>query len=116
MECQTFEPKKPDLRAEEAAAVLADQLGRENALAAVGFAECLSPRNLRLHMIPLVRLDDGFMAAFHIILRDFPFVALELLLQEVHGKGLLEKRVTFVLLVLENAHDRGLAPSAAAAG
>ena len=101
----------PDLGAVEAAAVLADQFGGQGAFSAVGVTKSLSSCKLRLHMIPLVRLDDVGVAALHIILGYFALVGLHLLLQKIHRERLLKERISFVLLIGENTVYRSLTPS-----
>ena len=61
-------------------------------------------------MIPFVRIDNGGMAAFHIVLRHLTLVGLHFLFQEIDREGFLEQRIALVLFVLQNAGDRGLAP------
>ena len=69
----------PDLGAEVFAAVAAFQLCRERAAAVMAPPCVLPPLYLRLHELPFCRLDDGVMAALHIILRHLPFIRLAFL-------------------------------------
>jgi len=69
----------PDLGAEVFATVAAFQLCRERAAAVMAPPRVLPPLHLRLHELPFRRLDDGVVAALHIILRHLPFVRLPLL-------------------------------------
>jgi len=62
----------PDLGAEVFPAVAAFQLCRERAAAVMAPPRVLPPLYLRLHELPLRRLDDGVMAALHVILRHLP--------------------------------------------
>ena len=100
----------PDLGTEEGTAILADQLGRKNTFTAVGFAQSLPSGKLRLHLFPFVRLNDGGVAARHIILRHLALVGFHLLFQKVDCEFLLEQRITLVFFVLKDAGDRSLAP------
>ena len=56
------------------------------------------------------------MVIFHIVLRDFALIDFGLLSQEIHGVGLLQKRIALVFLVAENAADGRNAPFFLAAG
>ena len=100
----------PDLGAKEGTAVLADQFGRKNAFAAVGFPQGLSSCKLCLHLIPFVRLNDGGVATRHIILWDFALVGLHFLFQKVHRELLVEQCITLVFFVLKDTGDRSFAP------
>ena len=66
-----------------------------------GFADV--PEDAACYLLKYLRADDGFVIAFHIILRNFSLVDLFLLGEEVHRVGLLKKRVALVLLVGKNA-------------
>lgn len=66
----------PHLGAEVFSAVPAFQLCGEHAAAVMAPPRVLPPLYLRLHELPFCRLDDGVVAALHIILRHFPFVRL----------------------------------------
>ena len=100
----------PYLGTEEGTAILADQFGRKDAFAAVGFAQGLPSGKLRLHLLPFVRLNDGGMTARHIILWDFTLVGLHFLFQKIYREFLLEQCITLVFLILKDTGDRGLAP------
>ena len=100
----------PDLGAKEGAAVLTDQFSRKNAFAAVGFPQGPSSGKLCLHLLPFVRLNDGGVAARHIILWDFTLVGLYFLFQKIHREFLLEQCITLVFFVLKDTGDRSLAP------
>lgn len=78
------------------------------ALAALGY--------FPLHHLEHFRVDDGFMVILDIVLRDFAFVDLGLLGQEINGVAFLKERITFVLLVAEDTFDCGDAPFLLAAG
>lgn len=80
----------PDLGTEEGTAILADQFGRKNAFATVGFAQGLPSGELCLHLLPFVRLNDGGMAAFLIILRNFALIDFLLFGEEIHRELLLK--------------------------
>ena len=100
----------PDLGAEVFAAVAAFQLCRERAAAVMAPPQVLPPLYLHLHELPLRRLDDGVMAALHIILRNFPFVRLALLGKEVHRVALLQAGIAFVLFVGKDVLHRPVPP------
>ena len=88
-----------DLGAEVFPAVSAFQLCRERAAAVMAPPRVLPPLYLRLHELPLRSLDDGVMAALHIILRHFPLVRLAFLGKEIHSVTLLQAGIAFVFLV-----------------
>ena len=69
-----------------------------------------------LHHLEHFRVDDGFMVVLDIVLRDFAFVDLGLLGQEIDGVAFLKERIAFVLLIAEDALDGGDAPFFLAAG
>ena len=64
-----------------------------------GFTDC----HLRLHLFPLVRINDRRVALFHYVLRDLALVHLHLLGKEIHGELLLQDRAALVLLVRQDA-------------
>lgn len=66
----------PQLRAVKFAAVTADDSGAKNAVAAVFSPQCISPLELNLHHILLLRADNGRMAVFDIVLRNLALVEL----------------------------------------
>jgi hypothetical protein len=55
-------------------------------------------------------------ASFHVILRNDPLIGDPLLIQEVRGDGLLQKRVTDVLLVAQDFLERARQPVFVASG
>ena len=67
----------PDFYAEEPAAVLTDQLRRQNGGGAVRFARFLSAGDLLLHNIPISRNDDRCVTVLNVILRKLPVVFLD---------------------------------------
>lgn len=69
-----------------------------------------------LHHLKHFRVDDGFMVILDVVLRDFAFVDLGLLGQEIDGVAFLKERITFVLLIAEDTFDGGDAPFLLAAG
>ena len=89
----------PHLGAEVCPAVAAFQLCGECAAAVMAPPRVLPPLYLRLHELPLRRLNDGVMAALHIVLRHLPFVRLPLLGKEVHRVAFLQAGVALVFLV-----------------
>ena len=72
--------------------------------------------HLALHHLEGLRIDDGLVVAFNVILRNLALVGLRLLGQEIHSVTLLQQGITLVLLVHEDAFDRGLVPFLLAAG
>ena len=66
--------------------------------------------NFTLYHLEYVRLYDGLVVIFYIILWDFTLVDLGLLGQEIDGVAFLKERIAFVLLIAEDAFDGGLAP------
>lgn len=69
-----------------------------------------------LHHLKHFRVDDGFMVILDVVLRDFAFVDLGLLGQEIDGVAFLKERIAFVLLIAEDTFDGGDAPFLLAAG
>ena len=66
---------------------------------------CLSVYQLTLHLLKHVRADDGFVVAFHIVLRNFTLVDFFLLSEEVHSVGLLKERIALVFFVGKDTAD-----------
>lgn len=71
-----------------------------------GFTDC----HLRLHLFPLVRINDRRVALFHYVLRDLALVHLHLLGKEIHGELLLQDRAALVLLVRQDALNGAALP------
>ena len=69
----------------------------------VVFLASTSLQYLTLDHFEYFRLDNGFVVILYIILWDFSFIDLGLLSKEVSSVGLLQKGITFVLFVCENA-------------
>ena len=69
-----------------------------------------------LHHLEHFWVDDGFMVVLDIVLRDFAFVDLGLLGQEIDGVAFLKECIAFVLLIAEDTFDGGNAPFFLAAG
>ena len=67
----------PDFYAEEPAAVLTDQLRRQNGGGAVRFARFLSAGDLLLHNVPVCRNYDRRVTVLNVILRKLPVVFLD---------------------------------------
>ena len=80
----------PYLRAVPTSAFAAFDLGGKHTHAAVAVLILHPPRHLRLDIVEGGRIDDGFVVALHIVLRDLPLVFLEFLGEEVYGKPLLQ--------------------------
>ena len=73
-------------------------------------AAVFAPLQLRLHLLPLPRLDNGRVAVLHIILGHFSLVDLCFLGEKIHREGFLQQRRAFVLLVPEDALHGGPLP------
>ena len=86
----------PDLRAEIAAAVAADDTCRQHVFSAVLPADCFSAQDLRLHGIPLVRRNDRLVAVFDIVLRNFPVVVFAFTGEKIHRERFLQPRGALV--------------------
>ena len=71
-----------------------------------GFAD----RHLRLHLFPLVRVNNRRVALFHYVLRDLTLVHLHLLGKEIHRELLLQDRAALVLLVCQDALNGAALP------
>ena len=76
----------PDLGAVERAAITADQLGTENAAAAVLSSHCFSPGDLQLHRVPFIRLNDCLVAVFYIVLWNLALIDFHGLGQKIRGE------------------------------
>ena len=100
----------PDLGTVESAAVAADDAGGENAAAAIAMAQLLAPLILGLHQIKLLRVDDGLVALFNVILRDLALVDFLCFIEEIYRKALLKERRPLVLLICEDRGHRGGSP------
>ena len=85
----------------KAAAVAADDAGGENAAAAVAVTRPLPPRKLGLHLVKLLRINDGLVALLDVILRNLALVDLYFLIQEVDGEFLLVAEAGFELATFE---------------
>lgn len=66
---------------------------------AVVFLSLAAPLDLALHHLEHVRVDDGFVVAFDVVLRNLTLVDFCLLGQEVDRVGFLQQGVTLVLFV-----------------
>src|SRR5699024_2194885 len=95
----------PDLRTVPLAALSAAYLTGEKMDAAVSPTAAFSTLQFLLNQLKHLRLNDGFMVALHIVLRDLALVDLFLFGEEIHRVALLQERITFVLLVGENTTD-----------
>ena len=58
-----------------------------------------APFKLYLHTVENGGIDDCLMVALDIVLRNFALVDLRLFRQVVHGVGLLQQGIAFVLFV-----------------
>ena len=98
----------PDLGAVESAAVAADQPGGEHPAAAVVEAHALSPSELGLDNIKLVRLDNGLVAPLDPILLDLALVDLPLFIEEINRIALLKECRSLIFFIREDAlHHAG---------
>ena len=69
-----------------------------------------------MHKIPSLRLYDGFVIIFHIVLRNFTLVDFFLLGQKVNGERLLQKGIAFVFFVCQDGFNTSGTPFVFAAG
>ena len=72
--------------------------------------------HLTLHHLEGLWINDGLVVAFDVILWNLALVGLCLLGQEIHGVTLLQQGIALVLLIHQDALDRGLVPFLLAAG
>jgi len=73
-------------------------------------AGSLAPVDLQLNAFEFCRRDDRVMTVLDVVLLDFAFVHLFLLLEEIDGIGLLELGRTPVLFVCQYGHDGRVLP------
>ena len=100
----------PGFGTENIAAVGADDLPGKGTGLAVPGAAVFAPLQLRLHLFPFPRLNDGRVAVLYIILGHFSLVDLCFLGEKIHREGFLQQRRAFVLLVPEDALHGGPLP------
>lgn len=67
-------------------------------------------RNLILHQFEGVRINDGRVRVLDVILRNFTVILLDGFGMKVCGIVFLKQGISFVVLILENAHNGGNAP------
>lgn len=79
-------------------------------------SQFLSSGNLHLNRFPLGRIDDGRVAALHIVLGEFSLVDLYGFRKEVHSVGLLQECRPLVFFIGENAADGPRLPLGFSAG
>ena len=106
----------PGLGTENPAAVGTVDLPGEGAGLTVPIAAVFTPLQLRLHLFPFPRLNDGRVAILHIVLRRFALVDLGFLGEEIHRKGFLKQCGAFVFLVPQGALHGGSLPNGPLAG
>lgn len=106
----------PGFCPENFAAVGAEDLPGKGTGLAVPGAAVFAPFQLRLHLFPLPRLDNGGVAVLHIILGYFSLIDLCFLGEKIHREGLLQQRRAFVFLVTEDAFHGGPLPHGFLAG
>ena len=90
--------------------VTAADFAGEKVDSAVSAFAATAPSQFLLNHLELLWGDDGFVVAFHIILRNFTLVLLFLLCKEVYGVGLLKERITLVLLIFDDATNSAVRP------
>lgn len=83
-------------------------IGAEPAFSAVLGAP---PRHFLLHSQKYILRNDRFMVVLNVVLRQSAVVLATLLVQEVYGVGLLQERVTHVLLVFQYLPDGAVVPA-----
>lgn len=66
--------------------------------------------NFRFDFHEHILVDNGFMAAFHIVLRHLTVVGSTFLVQNTNRVGLLQKSIANILLVCKNLLDVALMP------
>lgn len=104
------------LGAENPAAVGTKDLPGKGTGLAVPGAAVFAPFQLRLHLLPLPRLDNGWVTVLYIILGYFSLVDLCFLGEKIHREGFWQQRRAFVLLVPEDALHGGPLPHGFLAG
>src|SRR5699024_4437263 len=100
----------PDLRAVPLTALSTTYLAGEKVDTAVPAPTLLSTLQFLLNQFKHLRLNDSFVVALHIVLRDLALVDLFLLCEEVHRVALLQERIALVFLVGEDAANRSRIP------
>ena len=100
----------PDLLAELSSAVAANQPGGEYARATPRLTQRSAAFNFKPDSVKLVRLNNGGMAVFHIILLYLPGVLDHLLGEEVGTVSFLQKSVSLVFFVGQNGTHHGHLP------
>lgn len=103
----------PDFAAVDPTAICADDSAGED----VGGEVLLyfAPLHFQLDQVPFIWIDDGRVAASHVVLWHLAFIDLHGLRQIIRGEGFLEKGIAFVLLVLQDRLDCGFWPYVLAA-
>ena len=80
----------PGFCPENFAAVGAEDLPGKGTGLAVPGAAVFAPFQLRLHLLPLPRFDDGRVAVFHIILGNLSLIDLGFLGEKIYREGFLQ--------------------------
>lgn len=106
----------PDLGAVPATAVTALDLPGEEVDTAVPVPALGASGHFTLHHLEGLRINDGLVIALDVILRDLALVGLRFFGQEIHGVTLLQQGIALVLLVHQDALNRGLVPFLLTAG
>lgn len=101
----------PGLSSENIAAIPTDDLPGKGAGLTVPIAAVFAPFQLRLHLLPCPRLDDGGVAVLHIVLGNLSLIDLGFLGEKIHREGLLEQSGAFVLFISQNALHGGSLPN-----
>ncbi len=97
----------PDLGAVIFAAIAADQLSGKGAVVVGTAGIVFSPCQFQLHLSPFLRLNDGFVAVFHIVLGNLALVDLHPLLQKINCELLLQERRAPVFFIAEDTALQG---------
>ncbi len=106
----------PELGAVPAAAVSAFYFAGEDVDSAVPVFPGNPASHLTLNHLEGLRINDGFVIPFDIVLRNLAFVGLGLFRQEVHREALLQQDIAFVLLIGQDRFDDGRVPVLFTAG
>ena len=96
----------PHLGTVKFSAVTADDLRGKQPGAVMILPNCFSPLELRLYMIPFVRVDDGRVAVLNIVLRYLALIDFHFLLEKIHCEAFLKERCALVFLVGEDTLHR----------
>ena len=79
----------PNLGTVKCTAVTANNPATQNIVTAIPATQLFAPFCFALDKLPFVRRNNGWMAVFNIVLRNFAFIDLRLFGEEINGKALL---------------------------